>query len=283
MPASEKHHVIEYIFDQLWDSEQQTLRRTTVSMTDVTEGIRWANANRNTKLSDRNPANFMKDVVRGFGGSKMWPQKLKDLGWTAIQKKGELSVFEFVRYAEGQVDPFPNPFGHHEAVRTHHVQSLSIPQATKELGRDDETYLIQVSAKLAVVETHFALESPHKDRMRYIQHLQVGIKLRKAEIDSLYLATCLDEAGVPQQVVITAEAKKKRQRILEEQIEEQVREAFKAMPSIDRVIPIAMQSVSRGIYIAEFKAIDRSELAEFSELELAGEGFYELVPPVNGI
>jgi len=282
MPTSEKHHVIEYIFDQLWDEETKTLTRTAISMEDVTNGIRWANANKGSKLSDRNPANFMKDVVRGFGGSKMWPQKLKELKWTAVQKKGSSHVFEFVRYAEGQDDPFPNPFGHHEAVRTHHVQSLSIPQATKELGRDDETYLIQVSAKLSVVETHFALESPHKDRMQHIQHIQVGVKLRHAEIDSMYLATCLDDNGKSQSVVITAEAKKRRQRILEEQIEGQVRETFKAM-KIDRVIPIAMQSVENGIYIAEFKAVDRANLADFNELELVGEGLYQLVPKVKGI
>ncbi len=134
-----------------------------------------------------------------------------------------------------------------------------------------------------MVETHFALESPLKNSMLHIQHIQVGVKLRHAEIDSLYLATCKDAAGNPQSVVITAEAKKKRQRILEEQIEGQVRGAFKAMPNIDKVIPIAMQSVKNGIYIVEFMAVERAALDAFAELESVGEGFYELVPAVKGI
>ncbi len=150
MADSEKHHVIEYLFDKYWDSVAKTLSRTAITMEDVLEGIHWANANRGTGLSPRNPANFMKDVVRGFGASRMWPQKLKDLRWTAIQKKGSSHVFEFIEYELDQDDPFPNPYGYRDGVNTHHVQSLSIPQATKELGRDDETYLIQVGAKLSV-------------------------------------------------------------------------------------------------------------------------------------
>lgn len=284
MAASEKHHAIEYIFEQLWDPGTQTLTRTAVTMAEVLTAIEWSNANRGTTLSPRNPANFMKDVVRGFGGSRMWPQRLKDLRWTAIQKKGGSHVFEFVRYEAGQDDPFPNPYSYDPTeVNTHHVQSLSIPQATKELGRDDETYLIQVAAKLAVVETHFALESPLKGRMLHIQHIQVGVKLRHSEIDSLYLATCKNAAGHPESVLITAEAKKKRQRILEEQIEGQVRGAFRAMPHIGKVIPIAMQSVTRGVYIVEFKAVDRADLDTFTALESVAYGFYELVPAVKGI
>ena len=284
MPASEKHHVIERIFDRLWDAPSQSLTRTVVTMQDVVEAINWANANRGTNLSNRNPANFMKDVVRGFGGSKMWPQRLRALRWTAEQRPGGSNVFEFIPYAQGQTDPFPNPFAYRPGITPdHEVQSLSIPVATKELGRNDETYLIQIAVKLAVVETHFALESPHKTKVLQMHHLQTGIKLSISEIDSMYLATALGDDDRPQQVVITAEAKKRGQRILEDQIKRQVAAAFRAMPLINRVIPIAMTSIDQGIYIAEFKHVDRPELTAFTELELVGEGFYKLVPRVKGI
>jgi hypothetical protein len=283
MPASEKHHVIDRIFDLLWDSTQNKLTRTVVTMDDVIDAIHWCNDNRGTKLSPRNPANFMKDVVRGFGGSRMWPERLRTLRWTAEQRPGASNVFEFIPYAPGQTDPFPNPFAYRPGITAlHEVQSLSIPLAVKELGRNDETYLIQVAVKLAVVETHFALESPHKTSVGQINHLQVGIKLSTAEIDSMYLATVQSEEG-PMQVVITAEAKKRGQRILEDQIKRQVAAAFKSMKAINRVIPLAMTSVEHGIHIVEFKHVDRGDLADFLELELVGEGFYKLIPRVKGI
>lgn len=41
--------------------------------------------------------------------------------------------------------------------------------------------------------------------------------------------------------------------------------------------------VGRGLYVAEFAAVARDDLATFRELVLAGEAFYELVPPVKGL
>ena len=253
-----------------------------ISMEDVQQAIVWCNSNKGTQLSTRNPANFWKDVVRGSGGNKMWPQKIKDHRWTGTQRTGSGgNVFEFVPYEAGQLEPFPDRFGLHDDVTRHKVQSLSLPLAAKRLGRNDETYMIQVAVKLAVVETHFALNSPIE--IEELSHLQVGIKLRQAEVDSLYIATYVDESGASKQMVITAEAKKKGQRIIEEQILQQVRAAFQAMPKIELVAPIAMMSKNRGIYIAEFAAIKRTELASFTVLELVSEGFYELIPSVPGI
>ncbi len=281
--SSEKPIVVERIFDLLWDPTTQTLTRTMVTMVEVQNAIVWAQQNRGTKLSARNVANFLKDVVRGSGANAMWPQKLKELGWTAEQRTGKGgNSFEFVRYAAGQTQPFPDRFAHHDEVRVHKVQSLSLPLATKQLGRDDETYMIQIAVKLAVVETHFALESPIN--IQELTHLQVGIKLRSAEVDSLYVATYLDPAdGKSKQMAITAEAKKKGQRIIETQIKQQVRAAFGAIPHVDLVVPIAMMAKNRGIYIAEFAAVGRANLDAFTDLTLVSEGFYELTPSVRGI
>lgn len=285
MARSSKPPVIERIFFSLWDSEREELRRSVVTMADVVEAIQWANQETGSSLSTRNPANFVKDVIRGTGASRMWPESLKARRWTARQVTGDGNCFEFVRYAEGQTEPFPNHFKFSETTKRHQLQSLSMPLATKELGRDDETYLIQVAVKLAVVETHFALESPLE--VLELNHLQVSIKLRLCEVDSLFAATLLDEEdGKQKRVVITAEAKKKNQRIIPEQVVQQVKAAFGETNS-ELVIPIAMTAVAtgdaRGIYVAEFKAVRRRELAEFDSLELSSDAFYEFVPPVRGI
>ncbi|CAB3803522.1 hypothetical protein [Pararobbsia alpina] len=280
MAKSQKPVVIERIYETLWDPAAQRLIRTVVTNEDIVAAIAWCKANKGSSLSEKNPANFMKDIIRGHGASNMWPERLKQLRMGGRQVTGDGNVFEFVPYEEGQDEPFPNRFGYHKGVWSHQIQSISMPLASKALGRDDETYLIQVAVKLAVVETHFALRSPID--VVELTHLQIGIKLRLCEVDALFAATYRDEKGQRQRMIITAEAKKKNQRILEEQVVQQVKAAFNETP-VDLVVPIAMTSVTNGIYVAEFKGIRRSELANFTALELEQEASYELCPNVKGI
>lgn len=282
MPASEKHHAIEYLFDSHLDATGQ-LTNPIVTQDEVQAAIEWSNANRETDLSPRNPANFMKDIVRGLGGNRMWPERLRTLRITADQVAGDNAVFRFMQYAQGQTEPFPNPFTYKPdgTIKAQPIQSLSLPAVTKALGRDDENYLIQVAVRLSVIETHFALTSPLQGRLSEVHHLQVGLKLRKTEIDTMFLAS-LVEGQQSYPVLITAEAKKRGQRIVESQIKRQVEGALKAVAHIDRVVPIAMTSTHEGIYVVEFEQVLRANGGEF-ELELVAEGFYKLVPPVNGI
>lgn len=273
--------MIERVFDQLWNSETSTLSRTIVTSADLVDAIIWCNANMGTSLSSRNPANFFKDIIRGSGASGMWPERLKALRWSAKQRTGDGDVFEFVPYKADQEDAFPDLFVYKPDIPHRQIQSLSMPLASKALGRDDETYLVQVAVKLAVVETHFALESPLQ--VAELNHLQTGIKLRKTEIDSLFSAMFNDADGVFKRMIITAEAKNKRQRILPEQIMRQVIAAFAEVPSVDVVVPVAMVAHAGGIYFAEFKIVRRADLAAFEELTLESEAFYELIPHVQGI
>ena len=279
---SHKPHVIERIFDLLWDSNSQTLTRTMVTSADVIDAIHWATENKGISLSTKNPANFFKDVIRGSGGEQMWPDKLKNLRWTGYQNTGDGNVLEFVQYKPGQTEAFPEPFKYHQDVARHQIQSLSMPLASKALGRDDETYLIQVAVKLAVVETHFALRSSLK--VLELSHLQMGVKLRRTEIDSLFSGRFVDSLdGEQKLLIITAEAKNKGQRILVEQIINQVKAAFQLVPTVEVVVPVAMVARTGGIYLVEFQAVRRSEVAAFDALTLASETFYELCPAVTGI
>lgn len=276
---SQKPQVIERIYDQLLDPATGRLARLTVTSTDVVNAIRWCNASQGTDLSEKNPANFIKDVIRGHGASGMWPERLHGLRIGGRQVTGGGDIFEFVPYEEGQTEAFPQLFGYHEGVLEHEIQSVSMPLASKALGRDDETYLIQVAIKLGLVETHFAL---HSDlQVLEVNHLQIGIKLRLTEVDSMYSATYAS-GGRNQQLIITVEAKKRRQRILPEQIVQQVKAAFTAT-TVDMVVPLAFASVGRGIYVAEFAPVRREHSAEFKSLELAKEVLYKLKPPVKGI
>jgi hypothetical protein len=280
MPKSEKPPVIEHLYNSLIDPTSGLLIRDVVTNEDILKSILWCNENLGSKLSLKNPANFMKDIIRGKGATGMWPDLLKELKITARQITGDGNVFQFVPYAEEQTEPFPDRFGFHEAVLRHRIQSVSMPLASKELGRDDETYLIQVAVKLAVVETHFALTSPLN--IIELTHLQIGIKLRLCELDSMFAAYFIDADGKTHRVIITAEAKNKKQRILEDQILRQVTAAF-SETKVDFVVPIVMTSAAGGIYIAEFKAVHRDDLESYKKLELASEALYELVPRVNGI
>lgn len=280
MAKSQKPEIIERIYDQLLDPQTGKLTRTLVTNSDITDAILWAQKTIGSTLSEKNPANFMKDIIRGAGASRMWPERLKNLKIGGRQVTGGGNVFEFVAYEEGQTDPFPNRFEYRASVEKFRIQSVSMPLATKALGRNDETYLIQVAAKLGIVETHFALQSPLQ--VLEINHLQVGIKLRLTEVDSMYAATYLAADGSRQSLIITAEAKKRGQRILEDQVKRQVEAAFRETP-VDLVVPIAMTVAASGVYIAEFTGVKRSELEGFDALELAAEGLYELVPPVPGI
>lgn len=276
MAKSQKPQVIEWIYDQLVDPNTGELTRTIVTKRDVSAGIEATGVS----LSKDNPVNFMKDIIRGHGASGMWPDKLKALRIGGRQVTGDGNVFEFVPYEPGQTEPFPSRFGYHAGVKRHQLQSVSMPLATKALGRDDETYLIQVAVKLGLVETHFALMSPLN--IIELTHLQIGIKLRLCEVDAMFAATLQTDDGSHQQVIITCEAKKRRQRILEEQVVQQVKAAFRET-NVELVVPIAMTAADCGVYVAEFKAVERSALDSFESLELESEALYELVPRVPGI
>ena len=275
MPRSKKTEVIDALYDFLFDTAANSFKRTVVTAVDVTHVIDKTGST----LSPRNPANFIKDVIRGKGASKTWPERLKKLRITAKQVTGDGNVFEFVSYAAGQTEPFPDPFAYHAGVPCHRVQTVSIPQATQALGRDDESYLIQVAVKLSIVETHVALFSDLS--FVEVNHLQNGIKLRLTEVDALYSANILVNDGlVP--IIITCEAKRKTQRILQEQIIQQVKAAFNET-RVDFVVPLAITSAPKGIYVAEFASVKRDDVDTLETLTLQSATLYELYPPVQGI
>lgn len=284
MSRSKKPQVVERIYDSLVDPVTGQLTRRQVTMEDVDQALDWCTINLGLARTNRNVANFFKDIIRGKGANGMWPQKLKHLRITARQSTGDGNCFEFLDYEPSQTEPFPTHFliG---STPTHLLQSISMSLRSKDLGRDDETYLIQVAVKLQVVETHLALHSPLD--VIELDHLQVGVKLRRTELDSVYSGVYL-ENGVEQPLLVTVEAKGRGQRVLREQIVNQIKAAFELVPNVSRVVPVAMSIVKTasgesGIHFIEFHSFTDASLVTEASLLPASQQIYVLRPPVKGI
>ncbi|MBP6677452.1 MAG: hypothetical protein KA156_00030 [Paracoccus sp.] len=251
-----------------------------MSLDDVAQAIRECNDLYGATLSDRNPANFMKDLLRGANASSNWPTSVAARHFTAVQRTGDGECFEFIPYRPGQTEPFPDAFGVREDAPRYPVQSISIPLVTKSLGRSDETWLVQTAINLRVVETHFAVASAFP--ILELAHLQMGIKLRSTEIDALFLGKTGDPQR-PESVLITCEAKQAKDPLIQSQIINQVRAAF-AEAEVDTVIPIGLRTIKGvGFYLTEFAAVRRADADALDELTLASDAIYELHPPVKGI
>lgn len=275
-----KTEVIEFLFEKHWDASSKKLTKSLMSLGDVADAIRHTNNGRLKKLNANNPANFMKDLLRGANASKNWPLSVAARQYTGVQRTGEGECFEFVKYTAGQTEPFPDNFPVRKNAPHFAIQSLSLPLATKVLGRSDETWLIQTAVNLRVVETHFSVNAAYS--LLEVSHLQMGIKLRSTEIDSLFLGKTGDWKN-PTSVLITCEAKQAKDRFIESQIIHQVQSTF-ATTEVDTVVPIGLRAVRNiGFYLIEFSAVSRSEASKLNKLTLVSDGIYELMPRVNGI
>jgi hypothetical protein len=227
-----------------------------------------------SSLGVGNPANFLKDIVRRHTANQQWPDVLKAERITARQRFGQKRVFEFVPYAEGYDEPFPDRFVHGPDTPVFAIQSVSIPAAARRLGRRDETWLTQVVVGLRILESQLAFcSAEYVGRIRDMVHLQVGMKTQP-EIDATYLLTVAPEgkAGQEEHVFVTCEVKGMNERLLEDQIRLQVHQAFKTTmklkePRIDAVKPMAVQIVEQSgtggaerlIYVVAFKSVDRQQ------------------------
>lgn len=290
--ASNKTVVVERIWEAL---EAEGLQRRVVNFEDVVKAIDECNKKDGIKRSAKNPANFMKDLIRHDKASANWPKSLVAKKMGGRQRVGKNRVFEFVPFAVGQVEPFPNLYFPRPDMEATELQSLSLPLASKALGRKDESWLIQVSVGLSLLEHHLSTKSALP--FREVVHLQTGVKLANSEIDGLFRAILEYKTGDVDHILITCEAKQKGERILEHQIVEQIVAVSKSVKAsisdeelpVRHIAPMAVKAIGdRGeVYVAEFEPwtleealVDESNL---KELKLASEGLYRLVPPVPGI
>jgi len=289
-PQSKKTPIIEALFNLRWQGPGNPLADPLVTLVQVEEAIGEYNSdNPQRPLSRLNPANFLKDFIRNkASANRNWPQSVLDRGYTARQATGEGLCFEFVPLQAGQALPFPITGIHAPGpnVVTLALQSTSMPLASRRLGRKDEAWLIQVIARLHVIESHLALRSPRT--FLQVDLLQTTVKLAKAEIDALFLGIEQLPDIQPAQfreVVITCEAKGLRDDILEDQLIAQVKAAFR-MSAVNQnaVMPIAIKAIAPSrVYVVQFRPVNRPEAADLSSLSVESEAIYDLIPPVPGV
>lgn len=284
MAKSQKTVVIQHLFDQRFDPKTKTLSSSLITSADVQAAKKYCNEHLGTKINlDSNPFNFMKDIVRGKSADKIWPQRVKELGYVGEQVTGNGNIFAFVPYVP-EAYGFTTNFAPTDATPQFPVQSLSLPLAAKELGRKDESWLLQVAVNLRILETHFAVGDQRQLNALELCHLQMDIKLRRVQIDALFLAKCdASDAAPAGNCLITVEAKQGNQRILLEQIARQVKAAFECTDT-EVVVPTAIAAISgKGVYLVEFKAVRRAQAADFTQPVFHRDAMYALCPRVNGI
>lgn len=301
---SEKPKVIEYLYEKY---RRHELPEGVVTNDVVVYAIRATGAD----LSTANPANFLKDIVRGRNANQFWPERLKAARVTARQRYGSKRVFQFVDYESGQQEPFPDPYPVDRQTHIHQVQSASLPFAARQLGRAEETWLTQIVVNLRLIETQLSIFSPSGRTVRDVTHLQMSLKTQP-EIDAVFLASYGASADLSsateRYVLVTCEAKQIGQRILVDQIREQVAKAIELTteienPKIASVKPMAINVVERefggksecAIYIVEFPEIERLEFKNrwsplvdeeqlyTMPLKDISKAIYRIKPPIAGL
>jgi hypothetical protein len=232
------------------------------------------NADSECTLSTKNPANFLKDLIRSHSANDNWPEILKQLRVTAEQLYGGERVFCFRLYEPDQSEPFPNGVFDHARADRQIVTSLAIPKLRRQYPSKDENWVAGIVENLGLVSIQLAVQSPDTG-ITDLALVQVG-KKTQPEIDMLYVA---DYDGSHH--AVTCEIKQENERILEGQICGQVEQAFKLSPNFIAVKPMAIQVTADGnIYIVEFETILR---AAKTELHIVSENVYVLNPPVPAL
>ena len=300
MPTK-KQNVLIYLFNEF---RANRIPHGIVTSTHVVQAI---NATK-TNLSTNNPANFLKDIVRSKNANSLWPQQIAQAGFTARQRYDKGKVFEFIRYTPGQTQPFPSRFAPNNKTPVLSVQSASIPYAVRRLGRKEESWLMQVIVYLRILESHLSIFSPDKNSLRDITHLQMSMKT-SPEIDAVFLASYSGNLGpgigLDEYSLVICEAKQINERILEDQIREQIRRVFVVTekltdPVISRIRPFAVTIISAGkeklVYAIELESISRNAYdTNYSDiknnknriysipLNVKSDALYRLKPVVKGI
>lgn len=275
MSRSRKTPVIKWLFEQRFDATTGELSDPVVTFDDIREGIHATQA----PLSTSNPANFWKDLVRKPGSLlRAWPPEVLDAGYYGTDAIGDADQASFKFVPADEVDLYADTVTFDpDNVPVASVQSLSMPLAMKALGRQDENWLAQVTARLAVIETHFALFSPRA--VDEVDFLQTGVKLGRGEVDVAY--SVHEQGGSTWLVAIEAKGRGEMVHL------PQLLRASKAMLAsygkkveAAGVIPFAIKIVGDSlIHTMEFEPITGPEDA----LELSCQAAIQLEPPVPGV
>ena len=197
---------------------------------------------------------------------------------------GSGACFMFVPVPAGQSTAFVDDLVFDDSLPVVRLQSLSMPQATKALGRPGENWQAQVVDRLNVVSSFFALCSPRNVPPRSVEEvnfLQTGVKMGRGETDAAFSLHADDG-----QWLVSAEVKGRREQFHLAQI---ARASFAlgaatvdsaALAAVAGVIPLGIKVVGPSkLWVVEFEPVDDPD----AKLVLVAQGVFELVPPVPGV
>lgn len=300
---SKKKQVIEHLYNR-WRAGD--LPDGIAYRSDVTEAIAATGAT----LSVGNLANFLKDLIRKKSVLGNWPDELVQNRVSARQRYGLERVLQFFEYPASWPSPFPDWHMPVDETPVYTIQSVSIDSLARSLGRSEESWLTQVAVNLHLVHTQLAIFSTtgSRRRLRDVRHLQMSIKTQP-EIDAAFIATYRQPfSDKSQNTFVTLEAKQKDERILLDQIREQVAKAFAITahlddPPIDSIKPLALQVVrwpyeqgeENMLFLVEFQRISRRQFERlFSqsrdplliydmEMRQVSATLFRLAPPLPAI
>ena len=275
MSRSGKTSIIEAIFNERYDPASGDLSNPLVSIADLRR-----------HKPEGNIYAFFKDIVRKrASGNRIWPESVLKRGYTGIQDVSKGNSFRFIRLPHGQMVAFPTAEVLAPSANTprHRVESASLPLASRQLGRGDEPWLIQVAVRLRLIETHLTLFSSRA--IINVDHLQMSVKLAASEIDGLFLCVEQIAGSETRELIVCCEAKSIRDDIIEEQMIRQVQAlARQRTVTQEYILPIAIKAVGKSeIFIVEFDVIDKADAGTIDSLLPISQALYELIPPVPGI
>ena len=295
-----KTTIIERIFDKRWNSRTKSLSNDLVTIDDLRKEIdrfdRKVPVGLKRVGARYNVYAFFKDFVRRTSSAnRNWPASVLRRGYTAQQETGGGKSFRFIKLPPSQVTAFVEPPTFHPRLKGKEcrfkIQSLSLDFETRLVGfGGHESWLMQVAVQLKLIQSHLALCSEHK--FVEVADLQQNIKQGRAEIDGLFLGRMTPDSSM----LITIEAKGRKDNILETQITSQVNAVMKnkniqknlAAIAGNRedfyVLPMAIKVIDDSvIYIAEYKAVRYQSNDSITGVSLACESLCEIFPPVEGI
>jgi hypothetical protein len=283
---SAKTQVIEWMFDKRYNPSTGKLSNAIVTMDDISDGIVATGA----RLSSSNPANFWKDLTRSgtAGLNRNWPRAVFNRGYAGADAIGQMdrAVFMFLGVTVGQTEPFLEGLIVDEQLPAISLQSLSMPQSMKALGRPGENWHAQVADRLNVVSSFFALCSPRNIPPRNVYEvnfLQTGIKMRGGETDAAFSLSADDGNWL-----VSAEVKGRTEQFHPPQIARAAHNLIAVAKStkgstlgdLTGVIPLGIKVVGPSkLWVVEFTPVESAD----TPLAKVAEGIFELVPHVPGI
>lgn len=259
----------------------QPLKSPVVTFNEINAAIAalHARGDRRLKLA-ANRANFYKDITR-HDPNTVWPARVLGAGYTGDDAigHGAGACFQFKPLPPGQTVAFADPLTPSGSALAASIilESVSMPLATKALGRRDENWLAQVGVRLRIIESHFALRSGRStDEVTF---LQTGVKLGSGEVDAAY--SLVD--GVDTWLV-AVEAKGRRERIHVPQVQRAAAELLRAararQQGVVGVIPMAVKVLGRSqLHVVEFDP----DTGLGSNGNVVIDSVVELRPTVTGI